>query len=280
MNVTTNIMGFYQTVGLERTIEIFAQAGFQGIEFNNDRKEFYTHEHDRSYYEAIRQKTEALGLNFPQAHMPFPSSGMDVDLTRQRFYEITNAMEYASWLGVKNVVVHPCGHLSWQENWDAMMEYNVDFYRRLAPYAKKFGLQIAIENINGTVTRNAEGMNDLLNRLNDDVFVVCYDVGHAHIAGQGAADMIRKIGNRIKCTHIHDNDGVHDSHTLPYYGDIDWEAVTQALADIGYEGNVNYEAGNFVANVPAELMPQAAAYMAQVGYQLRDRVNHYRQAEK
>lgn len=275
MNITTNIMGFYQDVGLERTIEIFAEAGFHGIEFNNDRKEFYTHEHDRSYYEAIRQKTEALGLSFPQAHMPFPSSGMDADLTRQRFYEITDAMEYASWLGVKIVVVHPCGHLSWQENWDAMMEYNVDFYRRLAPYAKKFGLQIAIENINGTVTRTADGMNDLLDRLNDPVFVVCYDVGHAHIAGQGAADMLRKIGNRVKCTHIHDNDGVHDTHTLPYYGTIDWDSVMEALADIGYEGNLNYEAGNFVANTPSELKPMAAKFMMETELCLMEKFKGY-----
>ena len=277
MKITTNIMLFYQVVGLEKTIDIFADAGFDGIEFNTDLKEYYDETYDRAYYEQIRAYAEGKGLTFTQSHAPFASSFSDPEQTRKRFEDIVKGMEHSAWLGAETVVVHPCGHLNCMEegNWDRMMDYNLDFYRRLAPYAKELGLQIAIENINSTVTRTAEGLNELMDRLNDPVFVICYDVGHAHIAGEGAADMIRKLGNRIKCTHIHDNDGVGDNHTLPYYGSIDWEAVTEAFAQVGYAGNLNYEAGNFVKHVPASLMPQAAAYMAQVGHQLIDRVRYH-----
>jgi sugar phosphate isomerase/epimerase len=77
--------------------------------------------------------------------------------------------------------------------------------------------------------------------------------------------MIREIGKHIGCTHIHDNDGISDCHTLPYYGTIDWESVMKAFAEIGYEGNLNYEAGLFVNNIPVNLRNESAKYMAKVG---------------
>jgi sugar phosphate isomerase/epimerase len=107
------------------------------------------------------------------------------------------------------------------------------------------------------------------------VFKVCYDVGHAKICGQDPADMIRKIGPYIGCTHIHDNDGIHDSHTLPFYGTIDWENVMKAFAEIGYEGNLNYEAGLFVRNAPVDLRRESAEYMARIGKYLIGRYYHY-----
>lgn len=273
MKISSNIMGFYQELGMKKTIDIFSEAGFQAIEFNTDIKAFYTDTYDRIFYADIRGYAEAKGVPFLQAHAPFASSFPSEEDTARRFDEIINGMKHASWLGVKTIVVHPCGHLNCMEegNWDKMMDYNLDFYRRLAPYAREFGLQIAIENINSTVTRTADGLIELFDRLNDPVFVVCYDVGHAHIAGEGAADMIRKLGSRIKCTHIHDNDGVRDYHTLPYYGTIDWDSVMEALAEIGYEGNLNYEAGNFVKNTPAQLKSKAIRFMAETAMYLREK---------
>ena len=159
MKITTNIMLFYQAVGLEKTIDIFADAGFDGIEFNTDLKEYYDETYDRAYYEQIRAYAEGKGLTFTQSHAPFASSFADPEQTRKRFEDIVKGMEHSAWLGAETVVVHPCGHLNCMEegNWDRMMDYNLDFYRRLAPYAKELGLQIAIENINSTVTRTAEG---------------------------------------------------------------------------------------------------------------------------
>ena len=72
--------------------------------------------------------------------------------------------------------------------------------------------------------------------------------------------MITKIGKHTGCTHIHDNDGIYDRHTLPYYGNIDWESVMKAFAETGYEGNLNYEAGLFVNNVPVCMRKESAIY--------------------
>ena len=43
-----------------------------------------------------------------------------------------------------------------------------------------------------------------------------------------------------------------------------------AFAKVGYEGNINYEAGHFVRKVPASLKSESAKYMAQVSAHFRD----------
>ena len=124
------------------------------------------------------------------------------------------------------------------------------------------------------VIDTGEGLLELIRLLDNRAFTVCYDVGHANICGQDPADMIRALGTQIGCTHIHDNDGTRDSHTLPYYGNIDWERVMKAFAEAGYEGNLNYEAGLFVNNVPVSLREESAKYMASVGKHLVERYWH------
>lgn len=280
MLLTTNVILFHNELGLQKTIDVFAEAGFEGIEFNTDLAEHYDNTHDEAFYRQIGAYAKEKGVPITQAHAPFPSSFADDDeRTAKRFDEIVIGMRNAALLGARIVVVHPCKHIDCVEDptkLEAMLAYNIDFYMRLAPFAKEFGIKIAIENILGSVTASPEGLLRLLRELNDDAFTVCYDVGHAHLGGQGAAEMLYALGDKIGCTHIHDNNGDSDGHTLPYYGTIDWEAVTKAFAEVGYEGNLNYEAGNFVRLAPVALRLESATYMAKIGKYLKEHVQYYK----
>ena len=282
MLLTSNIMKFHDELGVCETIDAFAAAGFDGIEFNADLKEYYTNAHNKEFYLELRRYAEEKGILIPQAHAPFSSSYTDEEKTKQRFFDIVKSMRHVSWLGVKNIIVHPCRHIdcTTDDGYARMMEYNLDFYKRLIPYAEEYGLRIAIENIRDCITVTAKGLLELLHALDNDVFTVCYDVGHANKTGQSAVDMIYKLGDVIECTHIHDNDGVNDTHTLPYYGTIDWEGVMCALAEVGYKGNLNYEAGNFVKNMPIALRSKAAEYMVSVGKYLIERYHHYKNLKR
>ena len=63
-------------------------------------------------------------------------------------------------------------------------------------------------------------------RFND--IGVCFDVGHAHIMSsvQQAFDVLK---DRIRSTHVHDNNKDHDSHLWPGDGNIDWEETMSLL---------------------------------------------------
>ena len=278
MKLSSNMMRFYHEWGIRKTIDVFSEAGLEAIEFNTDLEEYYRDSHDEAFYRELRDYAKEKGISFWQAHAPYETSFAEEEKNKQRFRDIVTSMRHASWLGVQRMVVHPARHLPCNEpaQHEIMMAYNRNFYQSLIPYAEEFGMKIAIENIMYSVTQTAEGLLALIHGLDNEVFTVCCDIGHAHIAGQDAAEMIRTLGRHITCTHVHDNDGKQDLHTLPYHGTIDWESVMQALAESGYEGNLNYEAGPFVKNLPGPLKADAAQYMACVGRHLIARFWHYK----
>lgn len=280
MKLSSNFIYFHNELGLYKTIDIFSEAGFEGIEFNLDLEEYYSDKHDANFFREVRNYAKKKGIEFRQAHAPFASSYDDAEKTAKRFNEIVKSIEYASLLGTQMLVVHPCKHIAYrkgEEECRAITEYNVDFYKRLVPYAEKYGVKIAIENIGGCITETPEGLCALIEELDDPVFTVCYDVGHAKICGVDPADMIRKLGKHIGCTHIHDNDGKGDNHTLPFYGSsINWDEVMKAFADIGYEGDLNYEAGAFVKYAPIRLRAESARYMAAIGKHLIEKFETYK----
>ena len=281
MKISSNFIRFHDELGLTNTIDLFSDVGFEGIDFNADLKEYHTDAHDEAFYRNTKQYANDKGIVFAQTHAPFGSNFSDEEKTKIRFGEIVKSMKHSAWLGADMIVIHPCTQISHNERnvYDYMMDYNLDFYKKLIPYAEEFGIKIAIENIGGCITETPKGLLELIHLLDNEVFTVCYDVGHANICGQDPADMIKALGTHIGCTHIHDNDGIHDSHTLPYYGTIDWERVMQAFAEIGYEGNLNYEAGLFVDGVPVGLRKESAKYMASVGKHLIERYRYYKNTQ-
>lgn len=277
MLLSTNLHKFHGAFGLTKTIDILAEAGFQGVDFNTDLEEYHTDAHSPEFYQQIREYANDKGIGFYQTHAPFLTGFPDMAVREQHFDKVVKGLYHSSLLGAQMVTVHPCKFLDANGVWDnnAIMEYNLNYYKRLIPYAEEYGVKIAIENIHSHITKTPEVLMELLDVLDNDVFTICYDVGHDQIAGNDPAETIRAIGHKIGCTHIHDNNGVHDLHTLPYYGVIDWEKVAKAFAQSGYTGNLNYEAAGFVSKVPAELLTEGAKYMASVGKYLIGRFHHY-----
>ena len=49
------------------------------------------------------------------------------------------------------------------------------------------------------------------------------------------------VGRRLALVHIHDNDGMTDSHALPGEGSIDWDAAMAGLRAVGYAGCMDME---------------------------------------
>lgn len=285
MKLSSNIVRFYGAFGIKGTIDVFANAGVEGIDFNNDIKEFYTDEHDKNYYIDIKNYAQDRGVEICQAHAPFASSSKiaDVDANPVDVKNIIKSMENASYLGAPMIVVHPCRNLDYnvEGNLEKMFEYNYNFYKSLIPYAEEFGIKVAIENIgrgSHTVTSSPERLIRLYDELNNPAFTICFDVGHCLLQGVDPAEAIKKLGNRLinGCTHVHDNDGISDSHTLPYYGKVEWDSVCKALAEMGYDGNLSYEASNFIKNLPKDLYKSGLEYMSKVGHYLIEKIKSYR----
>ena len=276
MKVSTTTAVINRYFETEDVINILAQAGFDAIDFSfcNYIEKRNSEQAIKEYFYHLKSVAESKGVYFNQAHAVFHSSCADSEeWNKKRFNEIVQNIKCASYLGINNIVVHPCQHLEHRKYSEELFEYNMDFYSKLIPYCEEYGIRIAIENmwqystkiIHSTCSRPSEFIR-YIDTLNSPWIVGCLDIGHTMLVSEDPASFIRALGNkRLQCLHIHDVDGEHDSHTLPYLGIINWEEVMEALGDIGYTGDITFEAHEFFANRPKELIASCAQHMAQTG---------------
>ena len=108
-------------------------------------------------------------------------------------------------------------------------------------------------------------IDDLNGLAGEELFGFCYDSGHAAVLGKDQGIAIHALGKRLMALHLHDNDGLHDSHRFPYYGVIDWEMTLRSLREIGYAGAINFEtSGELAAHDPA-LIPKLLELLGETG---------------
>ena len=207
-------------------------------------------------------------------------------LEREIMPATVRSLEIASVLGVDTVIVHPLhpggNHQIPEEAWSV----NLKFYEALLPHAQKFRLRICRENLflpgdrGGAlpdIFSDAERTCRFLDMFRDSHLVACVDVGHACLLGDRPGEIIRALGHdRLHAVHIHDNDAMSDTHTLPYLGKTDWEDVTQALADIDYDGVLTLESFQFYSHFPDDYLQTAAKWQHDMAEYLANKVEHKR----
>lgn len=273
--------------------EIIAKSGFDAMDFSFVRNRYFDETSESEEFKRelaeIRKVAEEKGMSYNQAHAPFPSNTADKDFTDKRFVEIVRSMKHAAMLGIETIVVHPMKIV--QEDatrkLERLFELNMDFYGRLKPYCEEYGIKVAVENMwewknfcgGRTMTHSAcstpKDMLRYLDALDRQWFVACLDIGHALLLKEEPDEFIRELGKeRLKALHVHDVAcGMFDTHTLPFHGGSgEWDEITAALGEIGYDGDFTYEAGNFLNPLPKELFPAACEYMGHMGRYLVEQI--------
>jgi len=289
MKLSANSNFVAKAFGLPKAVAMMADAGFDAVDYSAFDEEFYSDFHDRSFYQDARKLAEDRGLYFNQAHAPFPSSYGDDVKDSERFGHIVNSMKIASWLGVENIVVHPVQHLDYATRGipEKLFDMNMAFYKSLIPYCEEYNIRVAVENMwqypktvsHSTCSRPEEFFR-YMEGLDSLHFVACLDTGHALLVKEKPDDMVRALGKKyLRALHVQDIDGIHDTHTLPYYGITDWESLLEALAEIDYQGDLTYEAGNFFAGLPQPLWQDGLKYMVAVGRYMISRFEAFKAGE-
>ncbi len=262
--------------GNEKAVDMLIDAGYPAIDisvFRYDDVPFV------DYYKEVavrmKSKADANGVKFIQAHAPFVGGNYEKYMS-ECVPLMPRAIEFASLLGIPNIVIHPIQKGRYYGNEKTVFDMSVEFYRSLAPIARKFGVKIAIENMwqRHPVTKHicddtlasSKDLVAMYDTLADpEVFTICLDIGHAALCGREPETMIREIGHeRLGCIHAHDVDYVDDLHTLPGTSKIKWERVCEALAEIDYKGCFTLEADQFIKGFCEEQYPIVTKFMADI----------------
>ncbi len=273
----------------EIAVRKICEADFDGIDYS-----LFAMKHDDNILNSssylphvrnLRKIADGYGKTFEQSHAPFPSYKVNnVDNYNEKTFDrIKRSLEISAELGVKICVVHPSAI------GEGQFEFNIDYYNKLAPFAKEYGVKIALENMWGSaevdgkrkivpnICSVAEDFNRYVDALDPELFTACLDLGHCGLVGDDAAKMLREMGNkRVTALHIHDNDFKNDTHTIPYLCDMDWDSILRALGEIDYKGNFTYEADRFLDEFPLELISNCYDFMAKIGRYMISEIEKYR----
>lgn len=235
------------------------------------------------YYTPLKQAKDAHGFVISQAHGISPRYVLNnPEMNTYLQGVLVKMLDVCRFLECPYLVLHPVSGLSAEED--------MRLLGALIPYAVRAGVTICIENMfrrredGNTPFYDAPTTCRIIDQLNAEaggqVFGACYDTGHANITGRDFYEDVCMLGDRLKCLHIHDNNGIRDLHLLPYTqkrfadGDnADWDGLWKGLAEIGYTGPVNFEIHPALRAVPAELMEDLLKLAAAMGRYILRRID-------
>ncbi len=285
-------------------IERVAHCGFENLDFNfldmciNKKSDFLKPNYEK-WLEECAKVAKDNKAKFVQAHAPCESvyDKSDYNLLLNL---CKKAIKGCAILGIPWMVFHPITDcISRFGINEDNHKFNLKFFRELLPYAKEYNVGMAIEEIVPFYEYSRpENIVDDLIRLIDELDTpyvgACWDCGHAnllaviegaeHLANQ--SEQIIKIGDRLKCTHIHDNNAgrfaekglrnnfgdknweksvMFDEHIQPYAGTIDWDDVIRGLDKINYSHYFTYEAHHAANTLPEEIVNDALIHLRKIG---------------
>jgi sugar phosphate isomerase/epimerase len=141
--------------------------------------------------------------------------------------EIKRALEISEVIPFKYLIQH-IGVA--REEFD-MRKFDAAFsaLEELSLFARQRGVQILLENIPNELS-SAERLH-LFEELTHLGLDYVFDTGHAHM-NEGVEAAFNLMKDRIRSTHIHDNNGKDDIHLFPMMsegGTIDWKNAMKLL---------------------------------------------------
>lgn len=275
-------------------LPVLAKAGFKALDFSwfeyyvgwdisQQQKSSFFAKSDEEIYahiDAIKAEIDKAGLVVGQAHAPF-STLLTNGSKEFNDYLVTvhkKIIELTARFGCKYLVIHPVfGNYDNPLQPEEEKKINIDFYSSLIPELKKYNVVACLENmwvrkgdfkiynaICADPNEAAEYVDELNKIAGEELFGFCLDTGHAVLCSMDIVKGINILGKRIKTVHIHDVDGIKDTHTIPYLGVSDFEKILKTLKSVGYEGTINFETNNAWHTFPQPVWPQAIELLGAV----------------
>ncbi len=226
----------------EMHLEICA-AGFDGYEIISKGRHDISKKDNRKKYKNFKNDT-SMKLT---VHAPFEGlnlASLNDDEWDESIDKISKCIKGASEIGSPHITIHP-GFISKVSEYfpSEAWEKNLEAFKQLAEVAEDYDIKIGIENMPSMphlLCKRPSELLGLVDSVGSDNVGMVLDVGHANTNGN--LDRFLELSRNISMVHLHDNQGVHDSHLMIGEGNIDFRKVFSFLED--YNGPFVIEGRN------------------------------------
>jgi L-ribulose-5-phosphate 3-epimerase len=224
---------------LETNLEIIAASGYDGIEPNFSPEGVLKNPQSTGLFADL---VADYDLEVPSIsttiHWEYPLTSTDKTTQEQGMAFARRMLSAADEVDADTILLVP-GVLDADMQYDDCYENALRSIQILAEEAPT-GVTIGVENVSNNLLLSPREFVEFIDRAKKKGSVSAYfDVGNVIYYGQYPQHWIRMLNDRITKLHVK---GFNKSGTTyPLQGDIDWNEVTAAIADIGYDGWVTAE---------------------------------------
>ena len=197
---------------------------------------------DDSEAERIHDAAQAAGLRIHsvmnQTHWRHPLSSPDPAEVEACVEGMRASLRQAELYGADAVLLVPAvvrSDTTYEQAWERSQRE----LRKLIPLAEKHDVMIAVEDVWNKFLLTARDFRQFIDELNHPLVQAYFDVGNiVHFAVP--EHWIHELGSRIVKVHLKDYSR-RDGFVNLGDGDVDWPAVREAFAAVGYNAEATVE---------------------------------------
>ena len=280
-----SLFSFSETTDVRWMFEHAKKAGYDGVEPVMSESGYLNPSTSEKDILAMKRMAEDLGLEIPSVgvwSLWENNLVSDQETIRNKAFSIVQKqIEAAHLLGADTILVVPgyvgCSFASKPEKirYDVAYERSQNALSRLSQDAQQAGVSIGIENVWNRFLLSPLETRRFLDEIGSDYVGMYLDVGNVIYTGY-PEQWIELLAGRIKKLHMSDyrfdQAGIGAFVDL-FAGDVDFPAVAEAIAKIGYDDYLTLEilpnykqfpevslyADKYAMNKITELVAQAKA---------------------
>ncbi|MBE9509268.1 MAG: sugar phosphate isomerase/epimerase [Bacteroidetes bacterium] len=279
----------YTTGDLNEALTRIAIRGFSRVEIAH-MGEYCSHYPSGQDPYKVKHLLANHGLK-PIAINYFPDHIVGQDMSACKFNVDANARQYESHMqdfirqmhevGVP-LVLALVGRRTEALDCDQQITAAADVLSRLAGYARRFGIKLALEIPHCySICNTLQRAKDIFDRIESDNIGAVFDCTHQQVIGYSVQEYLEELGDRLCHVHLRDAAGkdtadFHQNLELtPGRGEVDFRRIARELDDFGYQGEVTLEL-EYQGGLPLEKIELevdvAISYLRECGWEFPEAV--------
>lgn len=178
----------------------------------------------------ISYAQESYGMKF---NVHGPIADMNIGSPSERFRkssmeELFRIMDCCQRLGIGCLTVHPGSAIAYGDDVKTRVrEATRQSLEEIDDWLQGSDLSVALENMPPASWSICQDAEELLSLIAGTKIGICFDIGHAHIAGSTESFLENDLP--VINLHLHNNHGVNDEHLPLDSGNIDIKYILDTL---------------------------------------------------